>query len=143
LYHNSKKLIEAIEGKGGAMQCVVSGYQQREIHEAAWNQLQAIEDGTSTVVGVNLFQDEEISEFIGQIQDSANASNQSNKIQQVIDNRDSVLATACLQKIREAATDGNNLMEPMIEAYKSDVTLGEVNDVLREVFGTWVAPSGV
>ena len=143
LYHNSKKLIEAIEGKGGAMQCVVSGYQQREIHEAAWNQLQAIEDGTSTVVGVNLFQDEEISEFIGQIQDTANASNQSNKIQQVIDNRDSVLATACLQKIREAATDGNNLMEPMIEAYKSDVTLGEVNDVLREVFGTWVAPSGV
>ncbi len=34
-------------------------------------------------------------------------------------------------------------MEPMIEAYKVETTLGEVNDVVREIFGTWVAPRGV
>ena len=68
---------------------------------------------------------------------------QRDNIGEIIDKRDLVKADQCIRSIEEALIDGSNLMEPMIEAFKAEVTLGEVNDVLRDNFGTWVAPSGV
>ena len=143
LYINAKQLIEEIDKNGGAMQCVVSGYQQRLIHEAAWNQLQAIEDGTTNVVGVNKYIEHEKSDLVGQLQDSALARLQSDNLQRVVTNRDSEKARLSIERIEEAAKDGSNLMDPLIDAFKAEVTLGEVNDVLRGQFGTWIAPSGV
>ena len=143
LYINAKQLIEEIDKKGGAMQCVVSGYQQRHIHEAAWNQLQAIEDGTTNVVGVNKYIEDENSDLVGQLQNPALARLQSDNLQRVVTNRDSEKARLSIERIEEAAKDGSNLMDPLIDAFKAEVTLGEVNDVLRGQFGTWIAPSGV
>ena len=143
LYQNSRDLIEEIDNLGGAMQCVIAGYQQRHIHEAAWNQLQSIEDGTTKVVGVNRFVDDENSDMVGQVQNPAIADSQCENVREIIVKRDSVKADQCLRSIEKAMIDGSNLMEPLIEAFKAEITLGEVNDVLRDNFGTWVAPSGV
>ena len=143
LYINAKQLIEEIDSNGGAMQCVVSGYQQRHIHEAAWNQLQAIEDGTTNVVGVNKYIEDEKSDLVGQLQDPELARLQSDNLRRVVTNRDSEKARLSIERIEEAAKDGSNLMDPLIDAFKAEVTLGEVNDVLRGQFGTWIAPSGV
>ena len=143
LYRNSRDLIEEIDNLGGAMQCVIAGYQQRHIHEAAWNQLQSIEDGTTKVIGVNSFAEAETSDIVGQIQNPAIAELQRDNIGEIIDKRDLVKADQCIRSIEEALIDGSNLMEPMIEAFKAEVTLGEVNDVLRDNFGSWIAPSGV
>ena len=143
LYNNSKRLVEEIEADGGAMNCVVSGYQQRQIHEAAWNQLKSVEDGTTSVIGVNKFSEEDTSTLMGQIQDQANAESQSKMVQQIIQNREKSKADKCILEIEKAAINGTNLMEPLIDAFKAEVTLGEVNEVLRQNFGTWVAPSGV
>ena len=128
---------------GGAMQCVIAGYQQRHIHESAWNQLQSIEDGTTTVIGVNKFVEGETTDIVGQIQNPTIAQLQLNQIEQIIEDRDSTKADQCIRSIEDAITDGSNLMEPLIEAFKAEVTLGEVNDILRDKFGTWIAPSGV
>ena len=125
------------------MQCVIAGYQQRHIHEAAWNQLQSIEDGTTKVIGVNKFAEGETTDIVGQIQNPAISLLQQNQIEQIIENRDSTKVDQCIRSIEEAITDGSNLMEPLIEAFKAEVTLGEVNDILRDEFGTWIAPSGV
>ena len=143
LYNNAKVLIEEIDQSGGAMQCVISGYQQRLIHEAAWNQLQAIEDGTTNVVGVNKYIEEDKSNLVGQLQDPSLARFQVANLQQVVTNRDPEKARLSIERIEEAAKEGSNLMNPLIEAFKAEVTLGEVNDVLRGQFGTWIAPSGV
>ena len=143
LYINAKQLIEEIDQNGGAMQCVVSGYQQRHIHEAAWNQLQAIEDGTTNVVGVNKYIEDEKSDLVGQLQNPALARLQSDNLQRLVTNRDSEKARLSIERLEEAAKDGSNLMDPLIDAFKAEVTLGEVNDVLRGQFGTWIAPSGV
>ena len=123
LYINAKQLIEEIDQNGGAMQCVVSGYQQRLIHEAAWNQLQAIEDGTTNVVGVNKYIEHEKSDLVGQLQDSALARLQSDNLQRVVTNRDSEKARLSIERIEEAAKDGSNLMDPLIDAFKAEVTL--------------------
>jgi len=143
LYNESKNLIESIESDGGAMNCVISGYQQREIHEAAWNQLQATESGKSSVVGVNKYTESDESEQLGQIIDPSKAENQINQLNEMKKYRDESIIQGHLEKIRIAAENNENLLEIMIEAYQAEVTLGEVNDVLRDVFGTWIAPSGV
>ena len=143
LYNNAKVLIEEIDQSGGAMQCVISGYQQRLIHEAAWNQLQAIEDGTTNVVGVNKYIEDDKSNLVGQLQDPLLARFQVENLQQVVTNRDPEKARLSIERIEQAAKEGSNLMNPLIEAFKAEVTLGEVNDVLRGQFGTWIAPSGV
>ena len=132
-----------MEASGGAMNCVVSGYQQRQIHEAAWNQLKSVEDGTTRVIGVNKFSDEGKSNLMGQIQDQGNAESQSKMVNEIIRDRDKSKAEKCIREIEQATINGTNLMESLIDAFKAEVTLGEVNDVLRQNFGTWVAPSGV
>ena len=48
-----------------------------------------------------------------------------------------------LEDLRESCRNGSNVMEPIISAVKAEATLGEVNKVMREEFGTWVSPSGV
>ncbi len=143
LYHKSRDLIEEIDNMGGAMQCVIAGYQQRHIHEAAWNQLQSIEDGTTQVIGVNKFPEGETTDIVGHIQNPAIAHLQQIQIEQIIQERDSTQIDQCIRSIEEAIADGSNLMEPLIEAFRAEVTIGEVNDILRDNFGTWIAPSGV
>ena len=100
-------------------------------------------DGTTNVVGVNKYIEHEKSDLVGQLQDSALARLQSDNLQRVVTNRDSEKARLSIERIEEAAKDGSNLMDPLIDAFKAEVTLGEVNDVLRGQFGTWIAPSGV
>ena len=57
-------------------------------------------------------------------------------------NRDQSLVDDSLQSIRESCRSDSNLMDPIISAVKVS-TVGEINSVLREEFGTWVSPSGV
>ena len=97
----------------------------------------------TSVIGVNKFSEEDTSVLMGQIQDQANAESQSKMVQQIIQNREKSKADKCILEIEKAAIKGTNLMEPLIDAFKAEVTLGEVNEVLRQNFGTWVAPSGV
>ena len=58
-------------------------------------------------------------------------------------NRDQSLVDDSLQSIRESCRSGSNIMDPIICAVKAETTVGEINSVLREEFGTWVSPSGV
>ena len=58
-------------------------------------------------------------------------------------NRDQSLVDDSLQSIRESCRSDSNLMDPIISAVKVETTVGEINSVLREEFGTWVSPSGV
>ena len=64
-------------------------------------------------------------------------------VQQIIQKIENSKADKCILAIEKAAINGTNLMEPLIDAFKAEVILGEVNEVLRQNFGTWVAPSGV
>ena len=58
-------------------------------------------------------------------------------------NRDRNLVSHKLQKLRETCQGTDNIMPVLIETLKSGATVGEVNGIMREEFGTWVSPSGV
>ena len=49
---------------------------------------------------------------------------------------------SCLGSIRKAAEIGENLFPHVLVAVKSDCTLGEIISAMKDVFGTWMAPSG-
>ena len=125
------------------MECVKAGFQQRMIHESAWEQLRRVESNSELVGGVNSHVEESEPDFEGLILDSDEANSKISKLAEMKENRDEDTVKASLSELRRCCRDGSNIMPPIISAVKAEVTVGEVNSVLREEFGTWVAPSGV
>ena len=138
----SFELIEKIESHGGALSGVRSGIQQRMIHESAWKHLNSIEEGSMKVIGVNVNQQEEDS-IEGQILDSRLAENQVLSLKKFRSERNNEHVKQSLDRLGKACQSDDNLMDFIIDAVKSNCTVGEINQVLSDSFGTWVSPSGV
>ena len=143
LIEDARILINDIESMGGAMECVKAGLQQRIIHESAWDQLRRVEGGEELVVGVNSHVDEGNPDFEGLVLDTKEAVRKASNLSEMKKNRDYSAVADSLLKIRECCRSDSNLMDPIISAVKAEATVGEINSILREEFGTWVAPSGV
>ncbi|HKA56504.1 MAG TPA: methylmalonyl-CoA mutase family protein, partial [Candidatus Binatia bacterium] len=102
--------IDRIDQMGGAVKAIEAGYQQREIHEAAFRYQQAIESKEQVIVGVNDFTGDE--EEQGEIlKIDLNLENQQKKkLAAVRAERSQPAAKAALDKVESTARDGGNLM---------------------------------
>jgi methylmalonyl-CoA mutase, N-terminal domain len=90
------------------------------------------------VVGVNRYEMEEEQPLEILRIDPALEQKQIERVQAVRASRDSAAAEAALARLKEdAAHEGRNLMEPIMAASRAYVTMGEMCDALREVWGTW------
>ena len=143
LYNEANLIVGEILEKGGALSCIISGDQQRAIHEAAWTHLKEVERGERTIVGVNSNSSQDTCEIQGESLDLHAEYRQVTKLEKMKSQRDEDEVKESLDKLRSAAINGVNIMEPMITAYTAEATIGEVNGVLREEFGVWRSPSGV
>lgn len=143
LMQRAREIIDEIGEMGGAMECVKAGFQQRMIHESAWEQLRRVEEGSELVVGVNSHVDEAEPDFEGLILDSSEAQSKISRLIEMKSNRDMDAVRNSLSELRKCCSDGSNVMPAIIHAVKVEATVGEVNTILTEEFGTWVAPSGV
>ena len=136
--------LERIDEMGGAMQAVADGFIQREIQESAYASLRAIESGEQTVVGVNRYQSE------------ATLPEETLRVDEVVQNeqiaalaalragRDKTRADAILHRIGQAARSEDEALMPLfVQAVESDVTVGEICDALRAVFGEYQPTSWV
>jgi methylmalonyl-CoA mutase, N-terminal domain len=133
--------IERIDKLGGAVKAIEAGYQQREIHEAAFRYQQAIEKKEQVIVGVNDFTVEEDNQGALLKIDLTLEQQQKKKLAAVRAERNHAAAQAALEKIATVARDGGNLMPAIIDAVRSYATLGEISDAMRNVFGEYRAPS--
>jgi len=140
---NARILINEIESKGGVLDCLKLGLQQKMIHESAWKEIKDIEENNLLVVGVNCNIEEEEELHMGMKIDSDNEKRQISKLEQFRQTRDEEVISKSLEKLRDTCKGDGNIMPPLIEALKLGATVGEVNGIMREVFGTWVSPSGV
>ena len=140
---DSHSIIRKIDSMGGAMECVKSGHQQRLIHESAWVQLKGIESGSELVVGVNSHSNEDDPVFEGMIIDPKDERDKVGELVVMKSNRDEARVSESLAALEEICKGDGNVMDALIVALKAEATVGEVNGVMREVFGTWMAPSGV
>jgi methylmalonyl-CoA mutase N-terminal domain/subunit len=137
------KLIIEIENKGGVLDCLKLGFQQKMIHESAWKEIKDIEDNNILVVGVNsnIEDDEELKSAMKI--DSGNENKQITKLINFKKGRNEDEVSKKLNELRVVCQGTENIMPSLIESLKIGATVGEVNGIMREVFGTWVSPSGV
>ena len=137
------ELIEEIYSSGGAMEAIKSGIQQKKIHESAWRELKKIESGELSVVGVNKYIESDKDTTQGLILDKKHSESQINKLIEFKKLRNTEEVVDSLSELRTACKSTQNVMNPLINALKSGATVGEVNGIMREEFGTWTSPSGV
>lgn len=142
IYQKSLDKILEIEKMGGSMKAIEAGYQQREIHETAWAHLTEVESGERKIVGINygVLDDEEMPPLLKP--DPELGIRQSEKLAKLREGRNSAAAASALESITTAAKGTENLFPLVIEALKQDCTLGEIINAMKDVFGTYMAPSG-
>ena len=101
-----------------------------------------VESGDRKIVGVNhgVMEDETSTEVL-QL-DPAVGQMQCQRLANLRDNRDSVMAQKCIDAIAVAAAGTENLFPLILDAVKANCTLGEIMNAMRNEFGEWKAPSG-
>ncbi len=130
--------FERIEELGGVIPAIEQNFQQREIAEASFRYQSEVERGERVVVGVNRYEQQEEQPIELLRIDPALEQKQIERVQAVRERRDTAAAEAALARLKEdAAHEDRNLMEPIMDASRAYVTMGEMCDALREVWGTW------
>jgi methylmalonyl-CoA mutase N-terminal domain/subunit len=129
--------IAKIDGMGGAVAAIEAGFYQDEIHEAAFRIQRGIEDGSRAIVGVNRFEDPEEKPIDLQRIDESETAKQIERTKTLRASRDNERVRSVLAAVAETANGTGNLLPPMRAALQARATLGEVSDVLREVFGEY------
>ena len=133
--------IDRIDALGGAVKAIEAGFQQREIHEAAFRYQRAVESREQIIVGVNDFQVAEDAHDDLLKVDLALERRQQEKVAAVRAERNAAAARTALDGVSRAARDGTNLMPAILDAVRAYATLGEISDALRETFGEYVPPT--
>ncbi len=127
-----------IEELGGVIPAIEQNFQQREIAEASYRYQAEVERGERVIVGVNRYRLEEEQQIELLRIDPALETKQIERVKAVRASRDSAAAEGALTRLKEdAAVEGRNLMEPIMDASRARVTMGEMCDALRDVWGTW------
>lgn len=138
--------LSQIDAMGGAITAIE--YMKSRLVEANAERIGRIEDQTTTVVGVNRFQEGTPSPLTSgpeaiMVADPDAEQDQIERLVAWRESRDQAAVDKALQKVRVAAETGENIMPPSIEAARAGATTGEWGDVVRSVFGQYRAPTGV
>ena len=128
--------IEKIDAMGGMLRAIETGYVQGEIQEAAYEYQRAVETGDAVVVGVNKFQTDEAPIPVLRI-DAQIERDQVARLQAVRARRSAEAAEIALNAIEEAARGTQNLVPRILTAVESQVTVGEISNRLRSVWGEY------
>lgn len=129
--------VKKIDERGGAIKAIEAGFMQKEIATSAYQYQRDIEEKNKIIVGLNEFATEE-APFTNILKISPDIERyQRQKLDKVRGQRDALKVQDALKALRKAAQGTENLMPYILEAVKSYVTLGEIADCLREVFGEY------
>jgi methylmalonyl-CoA mutase, N-terminal domain len=130
--------FDRIDKLGGVVAAIEENFFQREIAEASYRYQSEVEQNQRIVVGVNRYQlDDEPEPDLLRI-DPALEQTQIERVRAVRARRDSRAVEQALARLKEdAARDGRNLMEPIMDASRLYVTMGEMCEALRDVWGIW------
>ena len=134
---DAKKYIEKIDTLGGVVTAIEKGYIQKEIQNSAYRYLKEVENNERIIVGVNKFKiDKQQKPDLLKI-DLKVQQQQIEKLRQVKQQRDNLTVEKTLSRLKEVARTNENIMPAIIEAVKVYATLGEICNVMREVFGEY------
>src|SRR3989475_7283675 len=129
-------LLEQVEKLGGAKQAIESGFVHREIQNSAYAFQKSVDEGVTVIVGVNKFT--EGAEKPPEIQriDPKLEQAQIDRLRRFRQERDNMKVRSMLSQLEKSAkSEKNNLILDILSAVRADCTLGEISDVLRNVYG--------
>ncbi|MFC1861403.1 methylmalonyl-CoA mutase family protein, partial [Chloroflexota bacterium] len=130
------EIFEKVQKMGGALKAIENRFYQSEISKTAYQNLRDRESGRRVVVGVNRYQVEE-TPFKPFKVSFAEEKKQIQRLRKFKRERDTSRLQSSLKAVKEAAMDNVNLIEPIIGAVKANATLGEICDVLEEIWGRY------
>ena len=136
---DAEDYLAKIDDMGGALQSIEKGYMQNEIQNAAYAAQQAIERGEQVIVGVNQFKVEEGLTLERLKVDPAIEIGQRTRLKELRETRDERLVEELRERLKAAASGTENLMPLFIECVENNITLGEICNTLRVVWGEYVA----
>ncbi len=137
LEEESRSYFDAIDRMGGMVGAIERGFPQQEIAESAYRFQQAVERKEKVIVGVNDFVQGDEPPIKTLYIDERAGDRQLAKLEEMKRTRDGDRVRRALDRMREMAASGGNLMPPILDAVRAYATVGEMCDVLRDVWGEY------
>ena len=134
----AEKYFEMIDSQGGVVACIENGFFQREIADAAYRYQVEIDKKEKIVVGINEYveENEKIDIPILNIPKEVEEL-QVKRIKEMKASRNQNDVDKSLEELKRSARDGTNIMPRILDCARKYVTLGEMCNELKEVFGVY------
>jgi methylmalonyl-CoA mutase, N-terminal domain len=129
--------FERIRALGGVVPAIKENFFQREIADASFRYQSELEAKQRVIVGVNRYQQAGDRELEILRIDPALEEKQIRRVRSVRERRDGAAAASALARLRQGAAGEENLMPLIVDCARASVTMGEMCDTLREVWGVW------
>jgi methylmalonyl-CoA mutase, N-terminal domain len=133
--------FESIQKQGGYLAALDSGWLHAQAGENQYQEFMKTESGEQKIIGVNCFKDDEspfeVDGFMG-TDDAFDVATE--RLNDVLRTRHEVGAARALKQLEADCRSDKNIMPVMMDALAAEVTLGEIGDVYRDVFGNWNTP---
>jgi methylmalonyl-CoA mutase N-terminal domain/subunit len=133
----ARAYIDHIDALGGALVAIEHGYIQGEIQNSAYDHQRAVEEDRQIIVGVNRFQTDEFPPPKPFRIDPEVERRQIERVREVRAGRSSEGVREALNELENAARGTDNLLPHISYCCRTYVTLGEISDTLRKVFGEY------
>jgi methylmalonyl-CoA mutase N-terminal domain/subunit len=136
----SRRLLQAVADRGGAVSAIEQGFQKAEIERSAYQVARQIDAAERVVVGVNRFILDEEEPYEPLRMDPGIEAKQAARLATLRATRDQAAVDAALKEIGSVGQGTGNVLYPLKEALRLGATVGEVCDALRDVWGTYRPP---
>jgi methylmalonyl-CoA mutase N-terminal domain/subunit len=144
LEEEAEEYFRRIDELGGVVAAIERGFFQQEIGHAAYRFQKSLDDKKYVQVGVNEYVEEEPHRPVEILKiTQATEDEQVARVRAVRARRDAAAVEKALARVRQSAKDGENMMPAFIEAVETYATLGEVVQVVKEVYGEYLEPAVV
>ncbi len=144
LEREALRLLDEVDGLGGAVACIETGWMQQHIQDEAYRTERAIAAGDKVIIGVNRHtQTEEGGAPLLFRPDERAMAEQAARLARHRAGRGASAVQAALGAVRRAATSDDTLMPRILDAVRSEATLGEISGALRSVFGEYQPPATI
>jgi methylmalonyl-CoA mutase N-terminal domain/subunit len=133
----AQEYFDVIDRMGGMVEAIENGYPQKEIAEASYRFQQAVETREKIIVGVNDFVQEDEPRHPILYIDETTFEKQLGRLEELRKTRDNEKVKRTLEALRTAARGRDNTMYPLLDCVRAYATVGEMCDVLRDVWGEY------
>ncbi|HIC83380.1 MAG TPA: methylmalonyl-CoA mutase [Candidatus Marinimicrobia bacterium] len=140
----ANKYFEIIKRLGGTINAIEEGYFQKEIADSASIYQESIDTKDRIIVGINDFieKDEKLDIEILKISKKAQKI-QEKKIEILKKNRNAKNLNIKMKKLRNACENNLNLVPYLVLVAEEGATIGEIVEVMKNVYGEWEESFGI